>query len=182
MHRLHDFPGADIKDPGENRPLAGLASQPHLRGNGGLNGDFPARSHGERRDTPFPSRRWHRGPNMSMKPVIDRDWRGRFRTSRLSWLSPAIRVMGGTSAVAQMFGRDRSTVRKWCTGEIPIPAPIANRLAERLWDLQSELTIVRADLLRRVKEGERRAAEGMARRREALGWAGIGRRARAVLR
>jgi hypothetical protein len=44
-----------------------------------------------------------------------------------------------------------------------------------IWDFQSELTIVRADLLRRAQEGERRAEAGMARRRDALGWAAVGR-------
>jgi hypothetical protein len=63
-----------------------------------------------------------------------------------------------------------------------MPAATARRLAELIWDFQSELTIVRADLLRRAQEGERRAEAGMMRRRKALGRAAVGRRARAVLR
>jgi hypothetical protein len=74
-----------------------------------------------------------------------------------------------------MFDRDRSTVHKWAREQAPMPAATARRLAELIWDFQSELTIVRADLLRRAQEGERRAEAGMIRRREALTQARVGR-------
>jgi DNA-binding transcriptional regulator YdaS (Cro superfamily) len=91
------------------------------------------------------------------------------------WLAPVFRMLGGPCAVARMFGRDRSTVRQWATEQTPIPAAHARRLAELIWDFQNELTIVRADLLRRAKEGDQRAAAGMERRLDALGWAAFGR-------
>jgi hypothetical protein len=67
-----------------------------------------------------------------------------------------------------MVGRERSTFRRWATGEWPIPADAAERLARRAIEAQSELTVAIAELKRRAREGERRVAEGMARRRAAL--------------
>lgn len=77
-------------------------------------------------------------------------------------------ALSGTAAVARLFGRDPSTVSKWRTGALPLPAEIAAALSEEAIRavilLQAEAARLRADEI----EAERRAADGMTRRRRAF--------------
>jgi hypothetical protein len=105
-------------------------------------------------------------PEPTRRPT-DRNWFARFRGAP-TWLDAVVRVVGGVGATSRMLGRDRSTIRRWATGDWPIPSDAAERLARRALDARSELTIAIAELRRRAREGEKRVAAGMARRREAL--------------
>src|SRR5205823_5167804 len=105
-------------------------------------------------------------PEPARRPT-DRNHFGRFRGPP-TWLDAVVRAMGGTASTARMVGRDRSTIRRWATGEWPIPTDAAERLARRAIEAQTELTVAIAELRRRAREGEKRVAEGMVRRRAAL--------------
>src|SRR5207237_3021551 len=105
-------------------------------------------------------------PEPAKRPT-DRNYFGRF-CGAPTWLDIVARVAGGAGSAARLVGRDRSAFRRWATGEWPIPTDAAERLARRMIEAHSELTVAIAELKRRAREGERRVAEGMARRREAL--------------
>jgi hypothetical protein len=61
-------------------------------------------------------------------------------------------------------------VHRWITGERPIPAWAAERLAIRAQEAQIALTVAIVELKTRQHEGKRRAEEGIASsRRAALG-------------
>jgi hypothetical protein len=93
----------------------------------------------------------------------------RYRPSRhIPWLAPVIRLLGGPAATARFLGRDRSTIHRWATDQRPIPAYAAEMLARKASEAQSELTLVIAELRKRQRQGELRAAQGTARRRAAL--------------
>jgi hypothetical protein len=91
------------------------------------------------------------------------------RPAKTEGLGLLFNALGGTTAVARLFGRDSSTVAKWRTGALPLPVEIANalhelamyvieRLREEAWRLRSDET----------PAAERRAADGLARRRRAF--------------
>jgi DNA-binding transcriptional regulator YdaS (Cro superfamily) len=84
-----------------------------------------------------------------------------------SRLDVLIRALGGTAAVARLFGRHPSTVCRWCAGERPLPAAVAARMRQLAGHLSGEMSSLAYDLLTDVREGEERAARGRAARASA---------------
>lgn len=78
-------------------------------------------------------------------------------------------ALGGTAAVARMFGRDPSTAAKWRAGALPLLADIAKALRERtmhvIGRLQDEVWRLKSD---EIPKAEYRAQRGLARRRQAF--------------
>jgi hypothetical protein len=91
------------------------------------------------------------------------------RPAKTEGLGLLFNALGTTTAVARLFGRDSSTVAKWRTGALPLPAEVANTLhelamyvIERLQEEARRLASVE------TPAAERRAADGLARRRRAF--------------
>jgi DNA-binding transcriptional regulator YdaS (Cro superfamily) len=96
----------------------------------------------------------------------------RFRSrspSKSEGLGLLFDALGGTTAVARLLGRDPSTVAKWRTGALPIPAGIATVLREEAMriasSLQNEAFRLKFD---EIPRAEQRAAHGLAWRRQAF--------------
>lgn len=93
---------------------------------------------------------------------------GSRQPSKSKGLGLLFAALGGTTAVARLFGRDISTAAKWRTGALAIPAEIAKALREEAMrvasSLQDEAFRLKFD---EIPKDEHRAAHGLARRRQA---------------
>jgi DNA-binding transcriptional regulator YdaS (Cro superfamily) len=102
----------------------------------------------------------------------------RFRATKASRLDGLIRALGGTAAMARMFGRHPSTVSRWRTGERPLPAEVALRMRRLAENISQEMIRLACEMQADVRQGEDRTARGRAARMRAFNEAARARRLR----
>jgi hypothetical protein len=94
---------------------------------------------------------------------------GSRRPAKSKGLALLFDALSGTGAVTRMFDRDPSTVAKWRTSTLPLPAEIAAALRAEVIRIARSLLLAEAQRLEEeISAAERRAADGLARRRRAF--------------
>jgi DNA-binding transcriptional regulator YdaS (Cro superfamily) len=106
-------------------------------------------------------------PDTVRQPGYDRKFEPR-RPAKGEGLGLLFAALGGTAAVARRFDRDPSTVSKWRSGALPLPAEVARALHERTEYVIGCLQTEARRLEMEIPAAERRAADGHARRRRAF--------------